>query len=111
MTAGSDKWIRPLEDNAAGRVVDTPTGRRWEWDAGEDDETGRLLRKLHNEELSIERSGIVPNPKDPKSAHRAKQEQRDTPRSAQAPAPKKRKGRDAGGGFNPYDNPGKSGRR
>ena len=62
MTGGDDKWIRSIKDNPAGKVVADPEGNRWEWDRGDQDETSRLLNRLHNEELSIEQTDIVPNP-------------------------------------------------
>ena len=105
VTTGSDKWVRSLTDNPAGKVLDAPNGRRWEWDPEQDDETARQLGALHNEELAIERSGIVPTPRgvaEPTADAR--------PRSSQTPGAKPG-GRDAGGGFNPYDNPGKPNRR
>jgi hypothetical protein len=101
MSSGSDKWIRSIKENPAGKVVVDPEGNRWQWES--DEETARLLKKLNNDELAIEQTDIRPGPavgKDPA-----------------APAPKAkplrplRKSRDAGGGFNPYDNSGKPRRR
>jgi len=102
------KWIRPLKDNAAGKIVKDEAGSRWEWDSAQHDETGRLLRKLHNDELAIEQTDITPNPLRARGS-RAKRSNADTHR-AQAPATKKGGSRDAGGGFNPYDSSGKRGR-
>jgi len=108
MTSGQDKWIRSLKDNPAGKVVADPEGNRWEWNPADQDETSRLLRKLHNDELAIEQTDIVPNPLRRQTAA----DKRTEPRGA-APKKltKKSGGRDAGGGFNPYDNAGKSRRR
>ena len=106
--SGHDKWIRPLKDNAAGKVVKDPAGSRWEWDSAQHDETPRLLRKLHNDELAIEHTDITPNLLRTRAA-RAKQArvaERREPRPL-----KKTGGRDAGGGFNPYDSAGKPRKR
>lgn len=109
MATGSDKWIRPLTDNRAGKVVDAPNGRRWEWGPEQDDETARQLGALHNEELAIERSGIVPTPR--RTNYKVTEPSADAwPRRSQTPG-EKSSGRDAGGGFDPYDNPGKPDRR
>jgi hypothetical protein len=100
MPPGHDKWIRSIKDNPAGKVVADPEGNRWEWDRGDQDETSRLLRKLHNDELAIEQTDLVPNPgrRNGAAAKRADAEERPK-------GPKK--SRDAGGGFNPYDSSGK----
>jgi hypothetical protein len=105
MPPGHDKWIRSVKDNPAGKVVADPEGNRWEWDRGDQDETSRLLRKLHNDELSIEQSDIVPNPR--RNGAAAKQS------DARELRPKglKKSARDAGGGFDPYDSSGKPRRR
>ena len=102
MTAGSDKWVRSLKDNPAGKVVAEPEGNRWQWQS--EDETAIQLKKLENAELAIERTDLHPTltPEKPKAAAPAKSKQ---------PAKPPAKRRDAGGGFNPYDNPGKSRRR
>jgi hypothetical protein len=111
MPSGPDnKWIRSLKDNEAGRVVADPEGNRWQWDS--DEATSHLLKKLHNEELAIEQTDIHPTPP-------AKAKPQDTPaREAKSPTaaspslrPAKPGGRDAGGGFNPYDNSGRPKRR
>jgi hypothetical protein len=102
MTSGRDKWIRSIKDNPAGKVVTAPEGNRWEWDRANEDETARLLRKLQNDELAIEQTDIVPNPKRGAKGRMAAR----APESGQ---PMKK--RDAGGGFNPYDNTGKPRRR
>jgi len=94
------KWIRPLKDNAAGKVVTDAAGTRWEWDSAQHDETSRLLRKLNNDELAIEQTDITPNPLRTRGA-RAKRSNADEHR-AHKPV-KKAAGRDAGGGFDPYD--------
>ena len=102
------KWIRPLKDNAAGKVVTDAAGSRWEWDSAQHDETGRLLRKLHNEELAIEQSDITPNP----VRARGTRAQRSAAGEQRPQKPSKKSGaRDAGGGFNPYDSTGKPRRR
>jgi hypothetical protein len=105
MTSGHNKWIRSIKDNPAGKVVADPEGNRWEWDRGEDDETGRLLRKLQNDELAIEQTDIVPNPR------RGAKNRSEAHSTAVGKPPKKSGGRDAGGGFDPYDNSGKPRRR
>jgi hypothetical protein len=99
MPSGSDKWIRSIKDNPAGKVVADPEGNRWEWQS--DDETAHLLKKLNNEELSIEKTDIRPSLKGaPKAAEPGKPS-----------LPLKPDARDKGGGFNPYDNSGKPKRR
>lgn len=102
------KWIRPLKDNAAGKVVTDTAGSRWEWDSAQHDETGRLLRKLQNDELEIEQTDLMPNPVRARGARapRANAGQH----RAQRPL-KKSGARDAGGGFDPYDSSGKPRRR
>jgi len=99
---GDNKWIRPLKDNAAGKVVTDDAGSRWQWDADQD-ETSRQLRKLHNDELAIEQTNIRPRG----LARGARRSTVATPPSK----PLKKASRDAGGGFNPYDNAGKPPRR
>ena len=103
MASGSDKWIRSIKDNPAGKVVADPEGNRWEWQT--EDDTSHLLKKLNNDDLAIERTDIHPTPKPPA-------------REAVATAPPKRSSRplkpgarDSGGGFNPYDHAGKAKRR
>jgi len=106
--SGHDKWIRPLKDNAAGKVVKDTGGSHWEWDSAHHDETSRLLRKLHNDELAIEQTDITPNPLRARTA-KAKRVTGDERRE---PRPLKKTGaRDAGGGFNPYDSAGKPRKR
>ena len=101
MPSGSDKWIRSIKDNPAGKVVSDPEGNRWQWES--DDETARLLKKLNNDELSIEHTDIRPTPVVPKGTAAA-------PPKAETAKPL-RKSRDAGSGFNPYDSSGKGRRR
>jgi hypothetical protein len=83
-------------------VVADPEGNRWEWLA--DEETGQLLQKLDNEELSIETTDLHPPLKRPRKAAGA-------PRLAPATRPLEPGARDAGGGFNPYDHAGRPKRR
>jgi hypothetical protein len=103
MTSGSDKWIRPLKHNSAGKVVADPDGSRWEWQS--EDETALQLKKLDNAELAIERTDLHPA----MTADDAKAAASATPKPSPGKPPAKRRG--AGGGFNPYDNPGKPRRR
>ena len=99
MPSSSDKWIRSIKDNTAGKVVADPEGNRWQWEADED--TARLLKKLNNDALAIEKTDIRPNP-----ASGAKNA------DARKAGPLKKPGtRDSGGGFNPYDHAGKAKRR
>ena len=104
MPSGSDNKIRSIKDNPAGKVVADSEGNRWQWES--DDETALQLKKLNNDELAIERTDLHPRPVTA-----------DADRAAPAAIPQaehaKRLGkrRDAAGGFNPYDNPGKSRRR
>ncbi len=63
MPSNSDKWIRSVKDNSAGKVVAEPGGNRWEWQS--DDDTSLLLKKLNNEELAIEATDIHPTPTPP----------------------------------------------
>ena len=58
MPPGSDKWIRSLTENKAGKVVADGERSRSEWQS--DDDTHRLLKKLNNDELSIEKTDIRP---------------------------------------------------
>ena len=100
MPSGSDKWIRSIKDNPAGKVVaDSPAGSRWQWES--EDETALQLKKLTNDDLAIEQTDIRPRPGSPRPATGA------PPAKAAAPRPahplKKPPARDAGGGFNPYD--------
>ena len=99
MPSGSDKWIRSVKDNPAGKVVADPEGNRWEWQSN--DETSHLLKKLNNDELSIERTDIHPTLKGA----------RKTAEPTKPSLPLKQSARDKGGGFNPYDNSGKPKRR
>jgi hypothetical protein len=103
MPSNSDKWIRSIKDNPAGKVVADPDGNRWEWQSTE--ETGRLLRKLDNSELEIEATNVRPAGKLGAAAKGA----RDARRPAARPLTPG--GRDAAGGFNPYDHSGKPKRR
>jgi hypothetical protein len=106
--SGSHKWIRPLKENRAGKVVPDSAGSRWEWDGAESEQTSRLLRKLHNDELAIERTDITPNP----LRARGPGARRSSPDEKRAKKTlKKTAGRDAGGGFDPYDHAGKPRRR
>ena len=108
MASGHGKWIRPLKDNAAGKVVTGTAGTRWEWDSAQHDETSRLLRKLQNDELAIEQTDLTPNPLRAKgrSAERPGTRERTASKLLKKPV-----SRDAGGGFNPYDSSGKPRRR
>jgi hypothetical protein len=102
MPSGPDNKIRSIKDNPAGKVVADAEGNRWQWDSN--DETSIQLKKLNNDELAIERTDIHPRPTPPgRDAAAAK------PKTE--PAKPLAKRRDAAGGFNPYDNPGKSKRR
>jgi hypothetical protein len=102
----SHKWIRPLKENRTGKVVTDSAGSRWEWDNAESEQTSRLLRKLHNDDLAIERTDITPNPLRASRARRSSAEEK----RAKKPL-KKTGGRDAGGGFDPYDHAGKPRKR
>jgi hypothetical protein len=108
MGSQNDKWIRSIKDNPAGKVVADPNGNRWEWESS-DDGTTRLLNKLANDELSIEQTDIAPpTAKRGSRETRAENKVREEPRSR---AKRRSGGRDAGGGFNPYDNSGKRSHR
>jgi hypothetical protein len=104
MPPGSDKWIRSVKDNPAGTVVADSEGNRWEWRS--DDETARQLKKLSNEELSIEKTDLRPTLKSGTQRKAAA-----PPKPAKPIASSRTGARDAGGGFNPYDNSGKPKRR
>ncbi len=99
MAAGSDKWIRSVKDNPAGRVVADPEGNRWEWQT--QDDTSHLLRKLNNDDLAIEKTDLHPAPQDPRQKVGASAVPRSPERLLKPGA------RDSGGGFNPYDHAGK----
>jgi hypothetical protein len=107
---GSDKWIRSIKDNPAGKVVAGPEGNRWEWQA--EDETAHQLEKLRNDSLSIEKTDIRPSlgkQQQPPVAHKTAP-QRSKPAQPSG-GPLRPGARDAGGGFNPYDSSGKPKRR
>jgi hypothetical protein len=109
---GSDKWIRSIKDNPAGKVVADPEGNRWEWQS--EDETAHQLKKLNNDELSIEKTDIRPSLKGatPQSGVAHKTAPTDKPKADPPGArPPKSGARDSGGGFNPYDSSGKPKRR
>jgi hypothetical protein len=95
MPSNSDKWIRSIKDNPAGKVVADPEGNRWEWQS--DDETSHLLKKLTNDELAIESTNLQPK------LERADQKAE----PARPSRPLKPGARDLAGGFNPYDHAGK----
>jgi hypothetical protein len=99
MPSNSDKWIRSIKDNPAGKVVADPEGNRWEWQA--EDETAHLLKKLTNEELSIESTDLHPKLERPDREKKAAPEPKRTAKALKPGA------RDSGGGFNPYDHAGK----
>jgi hypothetical protein len=103
MPPGSDKWIRSIKDNPAGKVVADPEGNRWEWRS--EDETSHLLKKLANDELAIEKTDLHPSPAKPSNRAAA------SPASKPSGHPLKPAAKDAGGGFNPYDHAGKPKRR
>jgi hypothetical protein len=98
MPSNSDKWIRSVKDNTAGKVVADPEGNRWEWQS--DDETSHLLKKLTNDELAIEATDIRPTIT-PAEGHAA------TATPVHRNRPLKPGARDSAGGFNPYDHAGK----
>jgi len=99
MPSNSDKWIRSIKDNPAGKVVADPEGNRWEWQS--EDETSHLLKKLSNDELSIESTDLHPQIERP-------DRRTATPTASEPPRRSvKPRSRDSGGGFNPYDNAGK----
>jgi hypothetical protein len=98
MPSNSDKWIRSVKDNPAGKVVADPEGNRWEWQT--DDETSHLLKKLGNDELAIEKTDLHPTP-----GRQAQKKASGTPPKLTRPL--KPGERDSGGGFNPYDHAGK----
>lgn len=99
MPSNSDKWIRSIKDNPAGKVVADPEGNRWEWQSN--DETSHLLKKLSNDELAIESTNLHPTLD-------AGGDKAATPAtSKRTKAPLKPGARDSGGGFNPYDHAGK----
>jgi hypothetical protein len=99
MPSNSDKWIRSLKDNPAGKVVADPEGNRFEWES--QDDTSLLLKKLNNDELAIEKTDLYATPERAANANTA------APASKPASRPLKSGGRDSGGGFNPYDHAGK----
>jgi hypothetical protein len=102
MASGPDNKIRSVKDNPAGKVVADADGNRWQWDSN--DETSIQLKKLSNDELAIEQTNLHPRPT-PTARDEA------APKHATEPGTPLAKRRDKGGGFNPYDNPGKSRRR
>ena len=99
MSASSDKPIRSLRENAAGKVVSEGPYNRWEWQS--EDETARLLKQLANDELAIEKTDL----------HPVSHTETGAADSAAPRPPLKPGARDAAGGFNPYDHAGKPRRR
>jgi hypothetical protein len=99
MPSNSDKSIRSLKDNPAGKVVADPEGNRFECESPDD--TSLLLKKLNNDELAIEKTDLYATPE------RAANTRTAAPASKPASRPLKPGGRDSGGGFNPYDHAGK----
>jgi hypothetical protein len=110
MPSGSDKWIRSIKDNPAGKVVADPEGNRWEWQSTDD--TSHLLKKLNNDELSIENTDIRPSLKGGGAKMGVPHETAPVGKP-EAPLGRALKtgARDSGGGFNPYDNSSKPKRR
>ena len=103
MPEDPNKWIRSNKENPAGKVVADPEGNRWEWQA--EDDTSRLLNKLNNDELAIEKTDLHPTAKkSPERKAAAHNDKLSQPRLNPAK-------RDLGGGFNPYDHAGKPKRR
>ena len=103
MPPGSDKWIRSLRENNAGKVVAEGERNRWEWQS--DDDTARLLKKLTNDELAIEKTDLRPTLT---SGRKAAAGARSTAKLQNRPF---KPSRDPAGGFNPYDHAGKPKRR
>jgi hypothetical protein len=108
MANENDKKIRRLEHNPAGRVVTDAVANRWEWSPIADDETARLLRALQNDALRIERSKITPRSH---SATHRRNEADVALDLARRRTHDESGGRDAAGGFNPYDHSAKPRRR
>ena len=100
MPPDSKKWIGSIKDNPAGKVIADPEGNRWQWDS--DEETQRLLKKLNNDELAIEKTDIRPALSRGQKAVAA-----DAPAPKPGSRPLKPGKPDAAGGFNPYDHAGK----
>jgi hypothetical protein len=102
MATETSKGIRSVQDNPAGKVVSDAGGTRWEWNGEEEDPTTLLLRRLNNDELSLEKTNIA---------------RPGAPRKREAAAKRLSLGiaedsnPDAGGGFNPYNSSGKPPRR
>jgi hypothetical protein len=95
MPSNSDKWIRSVKENSAGKVVADPEGNRWEWQS--EDETSLQLKKLANDELAIEKTDLHP------TLDRQAQKKSAASKAKPSARPLKPGGRDPGGGFNPYD--------
>jgi hypothetical protein len=109
---GSNKWIRSIKDNPAGKVVADPEGNRWEWQS--EDETAHQLNKLDNDELSIEKTDIRPSLKGDSQKSAVDHKTAPTPKpkvGSPLRQPLQGRTRDSGGGFNPYDSSGKPKRR
>ena len=103
MPPGSDKWIPSLRQNQAGKVVAEGDRNRWEWQS--DDDTARLLKKLTNDERSIEKTDLRPTLSSGRKATAG------APITAKQQNRPLKPSRDAAGGFNPYDHAGKPKRR
>jgi hypothetical protein len=87
---------------------DGPVVNRWNFSQVEQDETARLLRALQNDALKIERSSIM---RKSRGAPRKRNEADVAFDLARCRALDRSGGRDAGGGFDPYDHSSKPRRR
>jgi hypothetical protein len=78
MPSNSDKCIRSLKDNPAGKVIADPEGNRFEWEA--QDDTSLLLKKLNNDELAIEKTDSYATPE--RAGNQAPPHRNASPRAA-----------------------------
>ena len=92
-----------MRENNAGKVVAEGDRSRWEWQS--DDDTAHLLKKLTNEELSIEKTDIRP------TLISSRRTLAGLPITAKQQSRPLKPSRAAAGGFNPYDHAGKPKRR
>jgi hypothetical protein len=100
----------PPSDQPAGKVEHDARGKAvWRWAADVLESTSVLLKRLENRALSLEPTQKVPVIRDADRAgakqtgRRGAKDDPDEDLSLQHPAASRGKGRDNGGGFDPYN--------
>jgi hypothetical protein len=107
-TEDDGKKTRRVEEISAGRASTKSFANPPEWTQPEHEEAARVLRALRNDELRIERSMITRNRR---SLPRKETETDVALNLARRRSHDESGGRDAGGGFDPYDHSEKPRRR